>query len=72
MYPASASPRYIPGGTANTVICLLVAVIALGLRAVHVRENRELEALEHADELSTHERAKTDSDRRGAGFRYVY
>ncbi|KUI61564.1 hypothetical protein VP1G_08724 [Cytospora mali] len=46
MYPKSASPRYIPGGTANTVICLLVALMALVLRFVHIKENRKLEILE--------------------------
>ncbi|KAK2608077.1 hypothetical protein N8I77_006712 [Diaporthe amygdali] len=73
MYPATAAPRYIPGGTANTVICLMVALLALVLRFVHLRENRELEKLE--------ERELADGDqggngggggRRAVGFRYVY
>lgn len=72
MYPASASPRYIPGGTANTVICLLVAVMALVLRAVHVRENKKLEILEGIDEHSIDARRNAGGDQRGIGFRYVY
>ncbi|KAJ4387591.1 hypothetical protein N0V93_008186 [Gnomoniopsis smithogilvyi] len=71
MYPASASPRYIPGGTANTVICLLVAVMALLLRFVHIHENKKLEAEEVGD-ITNGGRAKTGMDRRGVGFRYVY
>lgn len=73
MYPATAAPRYIPGGTANTVICLMVALLALVLRFVHLRENRELEKLEER------ELADGDQDgngggggRRAVGFRYVY
>lgn len=71
MYPASASPRYIPGGTANTVICLLVAVMAVLLRFVHIRENKKLEAQE-ADDVANGGRAKAGEDRRAVGFRYVY
>lgn len=71
MYPSSASPRYIPGGIANTVVCLSVAGMALLLRLVHIRENEKLEA-EEADDIANGERAKADGDRRGPGFRYVY
>lgn len=67
MYPASDSPRYIAGGTANTIICLLVAAIALVLRFVHIRENKKLEVAEE-DSGSVDE----SDDRRAAGFRYVY
>lgn len=71
MYPASASPRYIPGGTANTVICFFVAVMALLLRFVHIHENKKLET-DEADDVANGERAKAGVDRRGVGFRYVY
>lgn len=71
MYPSSASPRYIPGGIANTVVCLSVAGMAFLLRLVHIRENKKLEA-EEADDIANGERAKADGDRRGLGFRYVY
>lgn len=71
MYPSSTSPRYIPGGVANTVVCLSVAGMALLLRFVHTRENKKLETGE-ADNIANGERVKTDGDRRGPGFRYVY
>lgn len=71
MYPTSDSPRYIPGGTANTVICLLVAVMALLLRFVHIRENKKIEA-EEAEDIANGGRAQAAVDRRGVGFRYVY
>lgn len=71
MYPSSASPRYIPGGTANTVVCLSVAGMAFLLRLVHIRENKKLEAQE-ADDIANGERSKADDGRRGIGFRYVY
>lgn len=67
MYPSSAAPQYIPGGSANAVICLVVAVMALLLRWIHVRENRKLEAREGGE--GTEEDA---IGRRGVGFRYVY
>lgn len=71
MYPSSASPRYIPGGSANAVICLLVAAMALILRWVHIRENKKLEAAEANGEANAGGTA-ADQDRRPAGFRYVY
>lgn len=82
MYPSSTSPRYIPGGTANTVVCLSVAVLALALRFVHIRENRKLETLEIADGEGglagdggaggADAAAAAVRDRRAVGFRYVY
>lgn len=72
MYPSSASPRYIPGGTANAVICLLVALMAVIMRQVHIRENRKLEAAEREPADGGSERAQHHGDRRAAGFRYVY
>lgn len=83
MYPASASPRYIAGGTANTVICLLVAAVAAVLRWVHVRENRKLEAAERereqevdaggaAAEGGQDGKAEGGERRAAPGFRYVY
>lgn len=70
MYPSSASPRYIPGGTANAIICLLVAVMAAVLRWVHLRENRKLEATE--EDAADAGDAKAGGERRAAGFRYIY
>jgi hypothetical protein len=68
MYPKSASPRYIPGGSANAVICVLVAVVALVLRFVHVREN---EKLERKEEEAMGEFEKGNGGERREGFRYV-
>jgi predicted MFS family arabinose efflux permease len=64
MYPKSAGPRYIPGGSANAVICLLVAVFAFVLRLVHVRENKKLERMEEAG-------GGEGADVRAGEFRYV-
>lgn len=73
MYPATAAPRYIPGGTANTVICLMVALLALVLRFVHVKENRELGKLEEQGLADGGQAAiEAGGDRRTTGFRYVY
>lgn len=51
----------------------MVALLALVLRFVHVKENRELEKLEER-ELAGGGRAGDggSGDRRTAGFRYVY
>ena len=65
MYPKSAQPQYIPGGSSNAVICLVVALFALGLRFVHVHENKKLaQAEEEVD-------GNQEEGRRGLGFRYV-
>ena len=84
MYPASAAPQYIPGGSANTVICLVVGLLALLLRFVHIRENKKLEAAEREIEGRSEQPGKeadagkgVDDDagmagRRAVGFRYVY
>lgn len=73
MYPATAAPRYIPGGTANTVICLMVALLALVLRFVHVKENKELEKLEDRELADGGQAGNGGSgDNRATGFRYVY
>lgn len=67
MYPKSAAPQYVPGGSANAVICLLVGVLALVLRWVHVRENSKLEARERGEG-----RGGEAIGQRAAGFRYIY
>lgn len=72
MYPASASPRYTAGGSANAVICLLVAAMALLLRWVHIRENKKLEAAETEEVANGASEGAADQDRRPVGFRYVY
>nr|CAD70522.1 conserved hypothetical protein [Neurospora crassa] len=73
MYPASAAPQYIPGGSANSVICLFVGLLALFLRYLHKWENKKLERAE-AEEAENPETAAVaaSGDRRAAGFRYIY
>jgi hypothetical protein len=66
MYPASAAPRYVPGGSANAAICLLVGLMALLLRFVHIRENKKLERAE-----SEHQESVDGPEERSVGFRYV-
>lgn len=78
MYPASTGPQYVPGGSANSVICLVVALLALALRYIHKWENKKLERLETETETaeaggeSTAVSGGPTQDRRAAGFRYVY
>jgi len=67
MYPKSAAPQYVPGGSANAVVSLLVAAMALVLRWIHVRENKKLAARESGEVT---EEGGVGS--RAAGFRYVY
>ena len=66
MYPATDGPRYVPGGTATAVICLVVVLMAVILRFVHLKENKKLERLENEVVVNA------TGDRRGQGFRYVY
>lgn len=76
MYPSSSGPRYIPGGSANTAMCVLTALLALVLRYVHIRENKKLEEAEReaAEVAEAGEKAVVDAtqERRAAGFRYIY
>jgi hypothetical protein len=66
MYPASTGPRYILAGSANAVICLVVASLALILRFIHIRENKKLEKAEREADAS-------GSPNQGiSGFRYIY
>ncbi|KAK3386697.1 major facilitator superfamily domain-containing protein [Podospora didyma] len=74
MYPASAAPQYVPGGSTNTVVCVLVGALALALRFLHKRINRKLEEaeVEDANNAAAGISETTDIDRRAVGFRYVY
>lgn len=74
MYPSSASPRYMPGGSADTVICLFVAAVAWVLRWVHIRENKKLAAAEEevVNGGASQGGAAGQERRRPVGFRYVY
>lgn len=74
MYPSSTGPQYIPGGSTNSVVCLLVAALALLLRFVHIRENKKLEQVERElDERGiTEDQAPVARDQPPIGFRYIY
>ncbi|KAM0702001.1 hypothetical protein Q7P35_010911 [Cladosporium inversicolor] len=65
-YPFSHDPHYTPGSAANAAVCVVMALIALVLRFVHIRENKKIAAAEQAGA------AGVVGDRRGVGFRYVY
>lgn len=65
LYDKSTGPRYIPGGSANAVICLLTAVVAGVLMLVHRNENKKLSKAEREGT----ERGELVSN---AGFRYIY
>ena len=70
MYPSSTGPQYVPGGSTNSVVCLLVAALALVLRFIHIRENKKLE---RAEERGREEgQTETAPDHPPAGFRYIY
>jgi hypothetical protein len=69
MYPKSAAPRYVPGGSANAIICLVVAFVALILRFVHIHENKKLERAEL--ELQDDDNFQQGPEGRSVGFRYV-
>jgi hypothetical protein len=68
MYPSSEAPRYIPGGSANAAICLVVALVALLLRFVHIHENKQLE---RAEMVLQEDSGFGGPDGRSIGFRYV-
>lgn len=65
MYPQSDDPQYIPGGSANAVICLLTAALAVVLMFIHRHENKKLEAAER-------EGAASGTEAGPVGFRYIY
>lgn len=76
MYPSSTGPQYTPGGSANAVICLLVAALALVLRFLHIRENKKLEQAERdaaqSAELGKKLGVDLSQEKRAYGFRYIY
>ncbi|KAF6810785.1 allantoate permease [Colletotrichum sojae] len=76
MYPSSTSPQYIPGGSANAAICMLVGALALVLRYLHKWENKKLETAEQqaAAAAEQGEKAAVDltQEKRATGFRYIY
>lgn len=68
MWPKPDAPRYIPGGSANAAVCVIVALIAIAFRLVLQHENRKLEQAEgQGRDLEQVDNA----DARATGFRYV-
>lgn len=68
-FAATHDPHYTPGSAANAGVCVAVALLALALRFVHIRENKKLEAGERDDVIQP---GTVGEDRRARGFRYVY
>ena len=67
MWPSSTGPRYIPGGIATAGIAAVVALLALIIRLVHVRINKNIEKAES----SAVARSSNSPAARPAGFRYI-
>jgi hypothetical protein len=68
-FAATHDPHYTPGSAANAGVCVAVALLALALRFVHIRENKKFEAAERDDVIQLD---IVGGDRRARGFRYVY
>lgn len=64
LYPSSEAPQYVPGGSTNSVICVLVALLALGTRIWLQKANKALSKKEQEGQLE-------GEDERSTGFRYV-
>ncbi|KAF5005095.1 hypothetical protein FDECE_8415 [Fusarium decemcellulare] len=75
MYPSDTGPQYIPGGSANAAMCVLVAILAFVIRLLLKWENRKLERAEveaAAEEKNTGDGAVTQEQRAGPkAFRYI-
>jgi hypothetical protein len=69
MYPVPDGPRFIPGGSANACICFAVALMAVLIRFIHIRENKKLEKIENEGVGAGQESSEIDT--RAIGFRYV-
>jgi hypothetical protein len=72
MYPSKDEPQFVPGGSTNAVVCILVAGIAFALRLIHIRENKKLERAEQEARPDQGEATgDTDPELRAMGFRYI-
>lgn len=72
MWPSSSGPRYVPGGSATAVVCILVLVLAVVIRFIHARMNKRLDEEEASMEMEegvTGDHANAVA--RAAGFRYI-
>lgn len=74
MYDKSTAPRYIPGGSAAAVVCLVSAALAIFVRYIHIWENRRIEEAEMEAQGSEGGVPVQVSPARitPPGFRYVY
>ncbi|RDW65061.1 hypothetical protein BP6252_10712 [Coleophoma cylindrospora] len=68
MYPSSDGPRYLGGGVAVAVICLVIAALAFVIRLVLIRENKKI-AIAESENIDIDE---INTEGRGIGFRYFY
>ena len=72
MYPNSAAPRYLPGGSATAAISLVVAGLALSIRLWHQKLNKSLASKEILEsDGSVTNLHSNDPDARAVGFRYI-
>ena len=58
------------GSAGNACVCVIAALLALGLRFIHIRENKKLEKLEAEGIVDP--AGVAGGNQRGLGFRYVY
>ena len=76
IYPNSASPRYIAGGSTTAAVSLLVICLALAIRVWHMKLNKSLaekEIVVEREEGGTEVRNlhKDDPDAKAVGFRFI-
>lgn len=72
MWPSSSGPRYVPGGSATAVVCILVVLLAVVIRFIHARMNKRLDEEEASMEMEEGvARDHTNAVARAAGFRYI-
>lgn len=72
MYPSTDGPRYIPGGASTAAVAVLVAILALVIRFVLNRQNKELAKKEFVDSEGGVVNMHADRpDARAVGFRYI-
>lgn len=68
MYQSTDGPRYLHGGVAVAVICLVMVGLAFGIRLVLIYENKGIANAE-AENINI---STVNPEARGEGFRYIY
>ncbi|KAI1110972.1 allantoate permease [Nemania sp. NC0429] len=68
MYPATDGPRYLAGGAATAGVAFLVAVMALVVRLVLIRDNKRLAERDASEPEAS---AVNDPQAAAIGFRYI-